>query len=142
MAKDQIDLPPGAAANAMDRQRWAFVVIRDRALLKRIFDEAKVLTLKMMGSAPAVRSFGNCRFSGFIFYERAAFVIVPHRGRSVRRSGLLSRGGEPHAGSMPRFLGTCWIGFAEAWLGQAESKELSIPAHYRPIAPIILGHPR
>jgi nitroreductase len=51
--KDQIDLLIDAAVhapNAMDRQRWAFAVVRDRALLKRISDDAKILTLKMMGS--------------------------------------------------------------------------------------------
>src|SRR5208282_4925511 len=40
-------------------------------------------------------------------------------------------------------LGSCWIGFAEAWLDQQAGKmALGIPAHYRPIAPIIVGVPR
>jgi hypothetical protein len=39
-------------------------------------------------------------------------------------------------------LGTCWIGFAEASLNQAAAKkEIGIPQHYRPIAPIILDTP-
>ena len=40
-------------------------------------------------------------------------------------------------------LGTCWIGFSQAWLGTAEGKELlKIPADYFPVAPIIVGHPK
>jgi nitroreductase len=40
-------------------------------------------------------------------------------------------------------LGTCWIGFAQAFLGTAEGKAaLKLPAAYKPVAPIILGHPK
>jgi hypothetical protein len=40
-------------------------------------------------------------------------------------------------------LGTCWIGFAQTWLGTAEGKALlKLPAAYRPVAPIIVGHPK
>jgi nitroreductase len=42
----------------------------------------------------------------------------------------------PNAG-----LGTCWIGFAEAWLNRPEAKK-SFPATFRPIAPVISGYPR
>ena len=39
-------------------------------------------------------------------------------------------------------LGTCWIGFAQDWLGTADSKAaLGVPLSYSPIAPIIIGHP-
>jgi nitroreductase len=40
-------------------------------------------------------------------------------------------------------LGTCWIGFAEAWLGTPEGKAvLELPATSLPVAPIIVGHPK
>jgi nitroreductase len=40
-------------------------------------------------------------------------------------------------------LGTCWIGFAQTWLGTPEGKAaLSLPAKYAPVAPIIVGHPK
>jgi nitroreductase len=39
-------------------------------------------------------------------------------------------------------LGTCWIGFAQKWLGTQEGKAaLRIPEAYVPVAPLILGHP-
>ena len=38
-------------------------------------------------------------------------------------------------------LGTCWIGFAQAWLGTLEGKTvLKLPVPYKPVAPIIVGH--
>jgi hypothetical protein len=40
-------------------------------------------------------------------------------------------------------LGTCWIGFAQHWLGTPEGKAaLGLPSSCTPIAPIVVGHPR
>jgi len=40
-------------------------------------------------------------------------------------------------------LGTCWIGFAQGWLGTPEGKSaLKLPETDIPIAPIIVGHPK
>jgi nitroreductase len=40
-------------------------------------------------------------------------------------------------------LGTCWIGFSQGWLGTPEGKALlKLPAAYKPVAPIIVGHPK
>ena len=40
-------------------------------------------------------------------------------------------------------LGTCWIGFAQSWLGTPEGKALlKLPANYKLVAPIIVGHPK
>jgi nitroreductase len=40
-------------------------------------------------------------------------------------------------------LGTCWIGFAQTWLGTPEGKAtLNLPANHVPVAPIIVGHPK
>ena len=40
-------------------------------------------------------------------------------------------------------LGTCWIGFAQAWLGTPAGKAaLNLPAAHVPVAPIIVGHPK
>jgi nitroreductase len=40
-------------------------------------------------------------------------------------------------------LGTCLIGFAHGWLGTPEGKALlKLPASYKPVAPIIVGHPK
>jgi nitroreductase len=39
-------------------------------------------------------------------------------------------------------LGTCWIGFAQGWLGTPEGKAaLGLAPECIPVAPIIVGHP-
>lgn len=147
--KDQINQLIDAAIqapNAMDEQRWAFVVLRDRAVLKRISDEAKNLTLSMMGSAPHLAQFraflSQADFN--IFYNAPALIVIcgTEDDPFVEQDCCLAAANLMLA-AHALGLGTCWIGFAEAWLGQAEAKkELGIPMPYRPIAPIILGHPR
>lgn len=147
--REQIDRLITAAVqapNAMDKQRWAFVVVRDRALLKRISDEAKTLTLKMMGSGSNLAQFreflSSVQFN--IFYDAPALIIVcgTEDDRFVDQDCCLAAQNLMLA-AYAEGLGTCWIGFAEAWLNQAEAKkELGIPPNYRPIAPIILGYAR
>ena len=40
-------------------------------------------------------------------------------------------------------LGSCWIGFSQGWLATSDGKAaLKIPAIYKPVAPIIVGHPK
>lgn len=149
VGKDQIDFLIDAAVqapNAMDKQCWAFVVLRDRALMKRISSEAKVLTLKVMGSSPHMAQFRDflCSAQFNIFYDAPVLIIIcgTENDRFVDQDCCLAAQNlmlAAHANG----LGTCWIGFAEAWLDREEAKkELGLPAHYRPIAPIILGHPR
>ena len=40
-------------------------------------------------------------------------------------------------------LGSCWIGFAQGFLGTAQGKHaLGLPTEWTPVAPIIVGHPK
>jgi len=134
------------APNAMDKQRWAFAVIRNRALLARISDEAKQLTLKTMGSDPHFAPFreflSSAKFS--IFYNAPVLILIcgTEDDRFVDHDCCLAAQNLMLA-AQASGLGTCWVGFAEAWLNRPEAKaELRLPPHYKPIAPIILGHPR
>ncbi len=134
------------APNAMDKQRWAFVVLRDRALMKRISDEAKELTLKVMGTSPHLAQFRDFLTSAQfnIFYDAPALILIcgTEDDPFVAQDCCLAAENLMLA-AHAKGLGSCWIGFAEAWLARAEAhKELGMPANYRPIAPIILGHPR
>ena len=46
-------------------------------------------------------------------------------------------------GAYAKGLGTCWIGFAQGWLGTEDGKAaLGFSAEVTPVAPIIVGHPR
>jgi len=122
------------APNAMDKQRWAFVVVRDRALMTRISSEAKALTLKMIGANPDLN----------IFYDAPVLVVIcaTQDDRFAEQDCCLAAQNLMLA-AYDKGLGTCWIGFAEAWLNQPEAKkELGMPQTFKPIAPVIVGYPQ
>lgn len=132
------------APNAMDKQRWAFVVVRDRALMRRISTEATTLTLRTIGSNPDLRPFVDMLSSPDlnIFYDAPVLIIIcaTEDDRFVEQDCCLAAQNLMLA-ACAKGLGTCWIGFAEAWLNRPEAKkELGIPATFRPIAPVVLGY--
>lgn len=134
------------APNAMDRQRWAFVIVRDRALMRRISDEAKRLTLSSIGSNPDFKQFKELLSSPDlnIFYDAPVLIIIcaTEDDRFVEQDCCLAAQNLMLA-AFAKGLGTCWIGFAEAWLNQPEAKKvLGLPAAFSPIAPIVLGYPQ
>lgn len=134
------------APNAMDLQRWAFVVVQDRALLERVSSKAKAHMLATMEPdsvvAPLRAHLSAPNFN--IFYNAPIVIVIcatesdtfAYQDCCLAAENLM-------LAAYANGLGTCWIGFAEAWLNQPEGKTaLGIPAHYRPIAPIIVGYPR
>lgn len=134
------------APNAMDQQRWAFVVVEDRALMRRISAEAKALTLKVMGDDPRLAEFRGFLSSAEvnIFYDAPVLIVICAKedDRFVEQDCCLAAQNLMLA-AYEKGLGTCWIGFAEAWLSRPEGKkELGIPPTFKPIAPIVLGYPR
>ncbi len=147
--KEQINFLIGTAVqapNAMDRQRWAFIVIRDRALLARLSDQAKAHMLATMGPELGAEGFrGRLETPHFnIFYNAPVLIIVcATEADTFAYQDCCLAAANLMLAADASGLGTCWIGFAESWLNQPDAKkELGIPAHYRPVAPIILGHPR
>lgn len=134
------------APNAMDRQRWAFIVIRDRDLLARLSAEAKRLTLRVIGSDPRYSEFRKVLSAPDlnIFYEAPALVIIcgTEDDRFVEQDCCLAAQNLMLA-AHAKGLATCWVGSAEAWLNDPEGKRmLGIPSMLLPIAPIILGYPQ
>lgn len=149
VATEQINFLIAAAAqapNAMDRQHWAFVVIRDRNLLERLSAQAKAHLLATMdphSDIAALREHvASPQFN--IFYNAPALIVICATDNDAfTQQDCCLAAANLMIAAQASGLGTCWIGFAEAWLNQAEAKkELGIPAYYRPVAPIILGHPR
>ena len=133
------------APSAVNQQPWSFCVVRDKALLARISGEAKA---HMLRTSPAALShhfqelLSDAKFD--IFYHAPALIVIS----SVAESPWAVENCSLAAGSLmltarAAGLGTCWIGFAQTWLGTPEGKAaLSLPASNVPIAPIIVGHPK
>lgn len=134
------------APTAVNAQPCTFCVVRDQSLLQTISREAKVHMLKTTPVGLMSHHFSeilnNSNFD--IFYHAPALILIstvadiPWAAEDCALAAenlmLAARG----AG-----LGRCWIGFSQGFLGTSEGKALlRLPAAYRPIAPIIVGHPK
>jgi nitroreductase len=134
------------APSAVNQQPWSFSVVRDKALLARISHEAKAHTLRTTPVGLASHHFqeilSNPNFD--IFYHAPALILISTVAQSpwaVEDCSLVAENLMLAARAFG--LGTCWIGFAQAWLGTSEGKAaLNLPGTYVPVAPIIVGHPK
>ena len=133
------------APNAINLQPWAFCIVRDATLLERISREAKALMMQSSSAIPPSHHFaemlGNPDFQ--IFYHAPALILIcavgedswSHIDCTLAAQNLM-------LAAYGRGLGTCWIGFAQAWLETDEARAaLDLPANWHPVAPIIVGHP-
>jgi nitroreductase len=133
------------APSAVNQQPWLFMVVRDKALLARISREAKAHMLRTSPVALASPHFQSVletpEFD--IFYHAPALIVISAAAGPwiVEDCALAAENVMLAAGAAG--LGTCWIGFAQGWLGTPEGKSaLRLSSTTVPVAPIIVGHPK
>ena len=134
------------APSAVNQQPWSFCVVRDQAVLARISAESKAHMLKTTPAGLLSHHFETIlNDSSFHIFYHAPVLIVICSGATIpwaaedcalAAENLMLAA---HAAG----LGTCWIGFAQGWLGTPAGKSLlQLPADIAPMAPIIVGHPK
>ena len=134
------------APSAVNQQPCTFCVVRDKSVLAAISREAKAHMLKSSPVALMSHHFlqilNDPTFD--IFYHAPALILISTASDipwAVEDCALAAE--NLMLAARAAGLGTCWIGFAQAWLGTPEGKALlKLPAAYKPVAPIIVGHPR
>lgn len=135
------------APSPMNHQDWTFIVVRDRAVLKKCSDLAKAFLLSKIDEAVSPlagfrRGLADPDFN--IFYNAPALVVICAYGRDemARQACCLAAENLMLAASA-QGLGSCWIGLAEDWLNEPQAKDfLGISAALNPVAPIIIGRPK
>ncbi len=134
------------APSAVNEQPWSFTVVRDNALLGGISRCAKAHVLKNppagVSSHHLQELASNPDFD--IFYGAPLLIVISSISTSqwaVVNCALAAE--NLMLAAYAKGLGTCWIGFAQAWLETKEGKAaLGLPAIHLPVAPIIVGHPQ
>lgn len=132
------------APTAMHLEPWAFVVVQDRALLKRVSDRAKQLAVTPAGAShrELVRTpFDDPAFN--IFYDAGTLIVICAKplGPFVSADCWLAAENLMIAATAMG-LATCPIGFAlTAFADPAIKMELGIPTEVTTFAPIIVGTP-
>ncbi len=134
------------APNAVNLQPWTFTVVRDQKVLDKISDEAKQYLRATLPEGARTEHFramiDDPEFH--IFYHAPVLVLISGEAQGPWIAEDCALAAEnlmlsAHAAG----LGTCWIGFAQAYLNTPEGKKLlGLPEAWVPSAPIILGHPK
>lgn len=141
------------APTAMHLEPWGFVVIQDRARLRRYSDRAKAMLLEQGRSADALVHAGDPHPHGHlamladpafnIFYDAGTLVVICRKSDAAFADAdcWLAAQNLMLAATV-KGLGTCCIGFSVALLNEADIKrELGIPQAGAAVAPIIVGVP-
>jgi nitroreductase len=134
------------APSAVNEQPWSFTVVKDKALLSQISNEAKAFMLQSPPIGLASHHFEELISdrSFDIFYKAPVLIVIASATNdhwAVENCALAAE--NLMLAACAEGLGTCWIGFAQGWLDTPEGKAaLRIPVEYKSVAPIILGHPK
>ena len=135
------------APTAIHEEPWAFVILQDTDVLKRLSDHAKRFFIEEMHRAHLDR--GGHTLAKFeqpdfnIFYNAGTLIVICGRpiGPFVVADCWLAAENLILA-AFSLGLGTCVIGSAVTVLNTPEMKdELGIPADMSAIAPVIVGVP-
>jgi len=141
------------APTAMHLEPWAFVVVQDKAALKRYSDRAKVMLLDDIKAGGALAQdasmksrllamLGDPSFN--IFYDAGTLIVICRKpaGPYAEADCWLAAENLMLA-AYAKDLGTCCIGFAIPVLNSPDVKrELGIPEDAAAVVPIIVGFPR
>jgi nitroreductase len=132
------------APSAFNEQPWSFTVVRDRPLLTRISAESKAGLLKAPSLDAPLHLQELLADPDFdILYGAPALIVISSIPGpwAVVDCSLAAENLMLAARALG--LGTCWIGFAQAWLATPEGHAaLEIPTHHVPVAPVIVGYPK
>jgi len=134
------------APSAMNDQPWQFTVVTDSELLDEISDRAKAWLLTHMPDLRRARHFRDLLADPdfHLFYRAPALVViaVPADQQWATEDCALAAQNLMLA-AVEFGLGTCWIGFAQAWLASEEGRALlGLGASQMVVAPLAIGHPK
>jgi nitroreductase len=134
------------APSAMNDQPWRFSVVTDPALLERMSTAAKKHLLGCLHVLPKPDHFRDL-FSDpqlHLFHRAPALIVISADSDNpwVSEDCALAAENLMLAAAEMR-LGSCWVGFAQAWLNAPGGREmLNIPLNHRVVAPIVIGLPK
>jgi len=135
------------APSSGNGQPWRLVVVRDKALIKRISDESKknlVEALTADPAHPAKKYEAVLKNEGYnVFYNAPCLVIIlgPKNHHMTREDCSLFACYFMMAAA-ERGLGACWVNLGSYIKDPELLETLGISGDLRIVAPIILGYPK
>ena len=133
------------APSAVNHQPWLFSVVRDKEFACAYLNRSESSHAQDLDGCGIASFPGHIEQFGFRYFLSCS---RPRRHfgrcrRSVGCGGLRISGGKLMLTACAAGLGTCWIGFAQSWLGTPDGKAaLKLSSTNVPVAPIIVGYPK
>jgi len=135
------------APNGGNRQPWNFIIIRDKAWIKKISDASKRDLLAMIAQNPdhiLKRYEAGLRNEKFnVFYNAPCLVLVtgyPEAGSLIEDCSLFTA--YFMLSATARGLGTCWVALGGGVRDPEFLREIGLPEGQQIVAPIIVGYPK
>jgi len=134
------------APNASNAQPWAFMVINNKGMMKRISDESKKNILKELEVNPLPNLVGykpileNPEFN--VFYNAPCVIYIV--GLNDKRTASVDcslAAAYFMLSAADRGLGTCWIDLGSAIKDPVLKKDMGLSEEYRIVATLALGYP-
>jgi nitroreductase len=135
------------APSSGNGQPWRFIIINDRALIKRLSDESKKNLVSYIEKNPdvPVRKYEEAlRSKDFnVFYNALCLVYIfgPKEISSVEVDCTLAASYFMFSAAA-RGLGTCWVALGKHIQDPGLLEEIGLPEDCKIVAPIIVGYPR
>jgi nitroreductase len=133
------------APSANNRQPWRFTVVRDRALLDRLDDQARAFVLESLAPGPDAdewRAELLDQESNFLYNAPVLIVISAVEAGEWNAADCALAAQNLMLAAHTEGLGSCWIGTVQGYLGTPAGKTLlGLPDPWVPSAPIIVGYP-
>jgi nitroreductase len=133
------------APSAMNRQPWAFAVLRDRDRIAKYSARIKswLLANFVQTGFPSELRETLVKPNYAVFHNAPALVLVLSKSaESQAMEDCCLAAQNLMLAARTEGLGTCWIGLSRTWLNLSEAKrELGIPDHYHVVSPLLLGYP-
>ncbi len=139
---DACEAPSGG-----NRQPWAFSVVMDRALIRRLSDESKKNLLEDMKviKSPILRMYRpilkDDKYNVFYNAPCLIYITAPRDVRSAPSDCSLAAA-YLMLSAAERGLGTCWVDLGSYIKDPGLVERLGIPDDHRIMATIILGYPK
>ncbi len=135
------------APTASNAQPCKFIIITDRAMIKRLSDDSKANLLKDFTTNPNDRLrmyvdvLKNEAFN--VFYNAPCLVlVVGEKGVATLDFDTALTVAYLMFAATSRGLGTCWINLGASVRDSNLRRELGVPEDHRIVAPIIIGYPK
>ena len=135
------------APSSSNRQPWHFIIINNKDVIKRLFDESKrnlLLDLEQNPASPSSKYEAILRDKHFnVFYNAPCLVFItgPKELLSIQVDCALAACYFMFS-ACTKGLGTCWIGLGRFIKDPEILKLIGMPDDHQIVAPIIIGYPK